>query len=151
MQVTTELKPPFSYSFIYIIIFTILIILILFLIKNKKRGKIQSNIIIPKHEDLLTIKNKYLSKIQKLIDDYNNKSITSRKAYQSLSSIIRNFIYEATNIKVQNYTLKDISSINMPVLYELVSEYYDPEFAKFSKGDIISSIDRTRKVIEKWN
>ena len=63
----------------------------------------------------------------------------------------RSFIFETTNIKVQNYTLNDISKINMPTLYELVSEYYDPEFSRISKGNIINSIAKTREVIVKWN
>ena len=44
----------------------------------------------------------------------------------------------------------DIKSVDMPILYELVSEYYDPEFSKEAYGDIKKSINRTREVIEKW-
>jgi len=76
--------------------------------------------------------------------------ISNREAYQSLSKLIRMFIYEMTNIKVQNYTLGDIKNINIHILYELVKEYYSPEFSRESKGDIISSIEKTRKVMEVW-
>lgn len=151
MHVQTELKSMFSYSFIPIIIIIFLIILNILLYKytNKKENK--NPIIIPSYKDLTEIKKKFLLKIQKLENNLTQNKVTNRKAYQELSSIIRNFIFEATNIKVQNYTLKEIESVNMPILYELVSEYYDPEFSIISKGNIVSSINKTRMVIEKWN
>lgn len=151
MQIQTELKPMFSYSFIPILIIIIAIISIIIIPKLTKKKEIKKQIVIANHKDLMEIKKIYLFKIQELENDFNNKKITNRKAYQELSNIIRNFIFEATNIKVQNYTLKEIEKINMPILYELVSEYYDPEFSIISVGNIISSINKTKTVIEKWN
>lgn len=151
MQIQTELKPMFSYSFIPILIIMIAIISIIIIPKLTKKKEIKKQIVIPNHKDLMEIKKRYLSKIQELENNFNNKKITNRKAYQELSNIIRNFIFEATNIKVQNYTLKEIEKINMPILYDLVSEYYDPEFSIISEGNIISSINKTKTVIERWN
>lgn len=151
MQIQTELKPMFSYSFIPILIIIIAIISIIIIPKLTKKKERKKQIVIPNHKDLMEIKKRYLFKIQELENNFNNKKITNRKAYQELSNIIRNFIFEATNIKVQNYTLKEIEKINMPILYELVSEYYDPEFSIISVGNIISSINKTKTVIEKWN
>lgn len=151
MQVTTELRPMFTYSFWGIIVVIGLIIGILLTKKYHRPKKINREIIIPNHNNLIAIKNKYLQELYKLTNDFKNEKVSNRQAYQILSSIVRNFIYEATNIKVQNYTLKDISMINMPILYELVSEYYDPEFSKISRGNIMASIDKTRTVIERWN
>lgn len=152
MQVTTELQEMFSYSLLPIFFIIILIVIFTFLIYKKKK-LIDNNIDlkIPTIKDINIIKNNYLLKIDNLTTNFNNNKISSRKAYQNLSSLIRNFIYETTNIKVQNYTLKDIKKINMPILYELISEYYDPEFSKISKGNILLSLEKTRKVIEKWN
>lgn len=151
MQIQTELKPMFSYSFIPILIIIIAIISIIIIPKLTKKKEIKKQIVIANHKDLMEIKKRYLFKIQELENNFNNKKITNRKAYQELSNIIRNYIFEATNIKVQNYTLKEIEKINMPILYELVSEYYDPEFSIISVGNIISSINKTKTVIEKWN
>ena len=39
----------------------------------------------------------------------------------------------------------------MPILYELISEYYNPEFANISNGNFIYSIEKARGVVEKWN
>lgn len=154
MQVTTDLRPMFSYSLIpiIVIVFLLIVILVLMLIKHKKKKLVKNiDIIIPSKKDVNAIKRIYLLKIDNLSTDFNAKKINNRQAYQNLSSLIRNFIYETTNIKVQNYTLSDIEKINMPILFELVSEYYDPEFSQISKGSITASIEKTRKVIEKWN
>lgn len=151
MQVTTELRPLFSYSIIPIIIIIICIIGLLFFKKYLNKRKIRKEIFIPTQKNLLSIKRKYLMQIQKLATDINNKNISNRKAFQTLSSLIRNFIFEATNIKVQNYTLKEIRLVNLPILSELVSEYYDPEFSKISGGNINLSLEKTKAVIERWN
>ena len=119
--------------------------------KYLKKKEIEKVVSIPNHKTLINIRDKYLLMLAELEKKLNSNSITSRKAYQELSSLIRNFIYESTNIKVQNYTLKEIGTLNMPILYELVAEYYDPEFAKISKGNITSSINKAKVVIEKWN
>ncbi len=151
MHVTSELRPLFTYSLVPIIIICILIIILYVSRKFIKEKKKIENIIIPNTKDLNEIKKKYLLKIEDLTNEYNENKISERHAYQSLSRIIRNFIYEATNIKVQYYTLKDIKSIDMPILYELVNEYYNPEFSRLGSGDIMSSIENTRMVIKKWN
>ncbi len=150
MQVSTELKSMFSYSFFPILIIGILII-ILFIIDKIKINRMQKEITLVPKININEIKQKYLIKINDLINKLNSNKITSRKAYQNLSQIIRDFVYEATNIKVQNYTLSDIKKLKLPVLYNLIKEYYDPEFAKISKGNILSSIEKTRKEIEKWS
>ena len=150
MQVSTDLKPMFSYSFIPILIIVILIIII-FIINKIRINKTQKKIVIPSKININEIKQKYLIKINDLINNLKSNKITSRKAYQNLSQIIRNFVYEATNIKVQNYTLSDIKKLKLPALSNLIEEYYDPEFSKISKGNILSSIEKTRKEIEKWS
>ena len=63
-----------------------------------------------------------------------------------ISVLIRLFVYELTGLEVQSCTLKDIKKLNIPVLYELIKEYYDPEFSKISKGNI-----KTKEVISRWN
>ena len=153
IQLKTELSNPFSYSIFPILILIIIIfllILILFIRKKKKDAEKKIVIITPNEKDKNAIKNFYIEKINELLVNIQKNIISNREAYQSLSKLIRMFIYEMTNIKVQNYTLGDIKNINIPILYELVKEYYSPEFSRESKGDIISSIEKTRKVMEVW-
>ena len=152
MQVKTDLRPMFSYSLFPIIFLTLILVIIFILIKPKKKEeKEQIQVILPPKNDITEIKKRYLINLDNLTNSFVTKKINNRKAYQTLSSLIRNFIYETTNIKVQNYTLSEIQKVNIPVLYELVKEYYAPEFSEKSKGNIIVSIEKTRKVIEKWN
>lgn len=155
MQTSVNLQEPFSYSeYPMIIIVGILIILAIYWIDKKIRKKAKKDIIQVKQvsqEDTRKIKDKYLKILEELNQKIENNQISLRGAYQEISSIIRMFVYEETNIQVQNYTLRDIEKINMPVLYELVREYYTPEFARNSKGDIKASLNKTKEVIEKWN
>ena len=81
----------------------------------------------------------------------NTNMIHIRIAYQDISRVIRHFVYEVTNIHVQNYSLKEIKDLDMPMLYELMQEYYVPEFSKYSYGNVKDSLQKTRKVIEKWS
>ena len=150
MQVTNELMPMFSYSIIPIVLLILLLITILIILLIKPKKKTQIKVIIPPRKNLMSIKEKYLTLVNNLLKEVKSNNIKSRIAYQRLSNYIRCFIYESTNIKVQNYTLEDIKKVDIPILYELVSEYYDPEFAKFSEGNIISSIEKTRMVIARW-
>ena len=150
MQVETNLNDMFSYSLtLTSIIFILLIILIALLIILNRRKKPIKNVVMSKN--IVSIKSKYLNMISILYNDVANDKINNRAAYQKLSSIVRNFIFESTNIHVQNYTLSDIKQVDIPILYELVSEYYDPEFSKISKGNIIASLEKTKGVIERWN
>lgn len=150
MQIQSDLCPMFSYSKNIIIIFFLITLFLFNLLRLKKRKKV-IKVVIPDKKSIYNIKNNYLIKLDNLLNDINNNKINNRNAYQFLSNLIRNFVYETTNIKLQNYTLTDIEKTNLPNIYELVSEYYDPEFSKISKGNINSSIEKTRKVIEKWN
>ena len=155
MQIDTSLQEPFSYS-IYPIIFLIALLLlpiIVYFLKKyikfpKNEGSVYNYYIT---KDIYTIKYEYLNKLSLLENKLVEGTITSRKAYQELSMIIRLFVYELTGIEVQSYTLREIKKLNIPVLYELIKEYYDPEFSKISKGNIKLSIDKTRGVIQRWN
>ncbi len=151
MQVTVNLKDFFHYSYLPILIFFILTLFLIglyFLLFRKKKPKV-----IKKAEakNIPLIKEKYLLKLDQLILQLNQQRISNRHAYQSLSNIIRNFVYEMINIQVQNYTLQEIERLQIPILTELVREYYEPEFSKISRGNILSSIEKTKEVIRRWN
>ena len=152
MQVQTELRAPFHYSIIptmiCLAVFACCLIALLLLMYKRP---IKQVVKTPKKKELYDIKKEYLDKIEALKADVAAKKITSRKAYQALSGLIRNFIFEVTNVKVQNYTLRQITTLRMPHLTELIREYYNPEFAAKSNGDIMKSIEKTQGVIKKWN
>lgn len=155
MQLTTELNEMFSYSLwpilLFLVIIIFLIIIYIFKIKTPNKQMIKINKVTNSTVNLNKIKSDYLHKIDSLVKEVKEEKIANRAAYLELSKIIRKFVYKVTNIKVQNYTLKEIRKINIPILSELVLEYYQPEFAQNEKGNILKSIEKTREVIEKWH
>lgn len=159
MQTSVDLQDPFSYSLYPILIivipllFIILFFLVAFIMKKLKKRNPESlpevHPVSPKERE--SIKQKYLKELEEIADQLNKKEISTTIAYQRLSLCIRLFVHKVTRIKVQNYTLMDIEKLDMPILYELIKEYYPPEFSQYNRGDITSSLIRTREVIEKWN
>ena len=151
MSTSIDLQDMFSYSLLPIIILIIIIfILVLILILIRRKPKPVSKLNIVKPTNINDIKNRYLQEINNLLLLVNENKITNRSAYQKLSKLIRNFVYEVTGLKVQYYTLSEIKTLRMPILSTLVEEYYHPEFAKESACDITSSITKTREVVAKW-
>ena len=156
METTVKLQELYAYSILPISIIAILVIAITIYIlidKIKKKNEIVKieDVKIVEPKNIKSIQNKYLKRLDNLRKKLELNRITTRVAYQGLSTLIRYFIYEVTDIKVQNYTLSEIETLNMPFLTELIQEYYAPEFAKQSIGDIKQAIEKTRKVVEKWN
>ena len=153
MQLDVSLQEPFSYSklglimLILLIVALIIYILVKLIIKlNKNKPQLEYVPIV----NVGSIKDTYIKQIDELKDNVNNKKISDRRAYNDLSSIIRKFIYEATNIDVMKCSLNDIKKLKMHSLTKLVEEYYEPEFSYEGKGDILSSIDKTKEVIMRW-
>ncbi len=145
------LRPMFSYSFVPIsLLILAIVILIYFIRKPKETQKNIPKIVKPTTKNLFEIKNRYCKQIDILEQDFKNNKITKRKAYQKLSMLIRSFIFEVTQIKVQNYSLQEIKKVGIPSLSFLVEEYYHPEFAKESEIEINGSLNKTREVIETW-
>ena len=153
MQVSVDLQEPFSYSVIGIIITLALIVVLTIYFYKKKpvKKEVVPEIKVVKGRDVKKIKIKYIKKLGILYGQIQKNEVSIRKAYQRLSKIIRYFVFEVTEIKVQNYTLDEIQKLNMPQLYELILEYYKPEFARNSVGAIKESVLKTREVIKEWN
>ena len=159
MQTSINLQEPFTYSVVPLIILIVVIIAItIYLIYtkiNKKTVEKEEEIVkeIPEKniKNIPVIKEKYLNQLDSIEYKYLNKMISLRKAYQLISESIRLFIFEVTDITTQNYSLSEIKKLEIPNLYELIKEYYEPEFASKSVGDFSSSINKARGVVNKWN
>jgi len=156
MQTTINLQEPFTYSMIPLIVaIDLILILTVYLIyskKTKKKSEEAKLKIIPEKniKNIPVIKNKYLQQLKDIEYKYANNKIELRKAYQLVSETVRLFVFEVTDIATQNYSLSEIKKINIPELYELIEEYYEPEFASKSEGDFDSSINKARRVINEW-
>ena len=158
MQTSIKLQEPFVYSKIIVviaIIINILLICYFYLQKKNKKNIIDEVEIkaIPKNniKNVPVIKGKYLKQLDEIEYKYTNNIIELRKSYQMISEAIRLFVFEMTDITTQNYSLSEIKKLNMPILYELIKEYYEPEFSSKSVGDFEVSINKARRVIKEWN
>ena len=156
MQISVNLQSYILSPIVYLVLVILALLgltIYFFNYEEKKKLVGTSKIEIKEVEerDRKSIIKRYLKKIDKLTKKVESEKIELRIEYQNLSKIIRNFVYEMTDIKVQNYSLQEIKKLDMKPLYELIEEYYKPEFAKHFLGNIKLSIDKTRKVIEKWN
>lgn len=159
MKTSVELQEPFSYAVWTMIVMGILLtgyLLYLFvkkrILSEKQKKPFKETLIKPQPApDIMSIKANYIRNLEKIKSDLWNKNITTRDAYQRMSMCIRGFVYEITGIQVQNYTLGDIRKLNMPVLEELIKEYYAPEFSEESIDDGMAAIEKTERAIEKWN
>lgn len=153
MPVTVELQDMFSYSpvAIYVGVGMILVLLALLIVSKVIKKSNKPKVKEVKPQNVSKIKEKYDRLLVNLEKRHSAGEISPRIAHQELSKIIRSFVYEVTGIKVQNYTLEEIGSVDMPKLHELISECYVPEFAVENSGDVTALINKSRKVIAEWN
>ena len=159
MKSSVSLQDPFSYGVMGMIsmaLFTAAIVVALILIyrnvgrepKKKKAAAPVRNtqVVIP-----VNAKTRYFNGICNIEAALQTNAITTREAYQQMSACTRSFFKEATGIDVTTYTLSDIHEMGFPQLEYLVTEYYAPEFAEDTIGDVAASIEKTKKVISEWN
>ncbi len=153
MDIQYELEEPFRYSWdiVYALLVVIAILIIGYLLIkfspffSKHFGKFFKKAQAPSY------KAKALKLLGKLREDVENNNINNRDAYLKLSNIIRKFIEKTTGINVLSLSKEEVKKLDMEQLSILMEEYYPPEFAKESHGNILDSIDRTTEVIKRWN
>ena len=158
MQTSINIQDPYTYSVLPLIIticlITMLTVYLIYLkIRKKKMTPIEEIKEIPEKniKNIPVIKQKHLRQLDSIEYKYDNNLIELRKAYQLISGTVRMFVFEATDITTQNYSLSEIKNLNIPNLYDLIKEYYKPEFASKSEGDFKASINKARRVINEWN
>ena len=159
MQTSIDLQGLFSYS-LWPLLITLFIFLMMTLwlvwkkvkssIKPKKKEVVQ---VIPNKniKNIPAIKKKYIDRLNSIENEYRSEKISLRKAYQQISENVRFFVFEVTDITTQNFSLAEIKKAGIPGLYELIEEYYEPEFAKKSVGDFDDAINKARRIVNEWN
>lgn len=142
----------------FLILLLIVIILpIVYLVnKNKENKKNNTKPVDLKQayaEKAEVLRKKYIMEVRNLEKKITNNEISVRDGYQGLSSIIREFVKEKTDIDVTNKTLAEIRGLNMVPLERLVEEYYEFEFSnnlKDSNEGISEAISKTIRTIQEW-
>ena len=158
MPITVELQDMFRYSWIPVAIAVIVVVVVgvaglVYFIKHKKEKPVEQVAKpqpAPKPVNEVQIRDKYCSLIDELEVTYKNGYISNRKAYQQVSEILRQFVFELTGVKVHNFTLEEIKRVNMPNLTQIIDECYAPEFSVDKEGNIDDTIKKTRMVIREW-
>lgn len=157
--ITVELQDNYSYIMLFLMLFLAAALILLVVLWARKGQKIpaKEKAVLPTQPPVnpgnhaMGLKRKYDRKLIQLSDEYEKQKISSREAYQMLSRLVRDFAYEMTGVKVQNYTLQELRTTGMPKLAALIEECYVPEFALGNaQGDATESIKKARKVIGEW-
>ena len=159
MQTSIDLQKLYNYSvwplLVFLLIFVIMSLFLLFkLLKNNKKVEKKpavKEIPAKNVKNIPAIKNKYIKKLNEIESKYKAGKIDLRKAYQQISEDVRFFIFEVTNITTQNFSLSEIKEANIPGLYDLIEEYYEPEFSSKSVGDFDDAINKARRIVSEWN
>lgn len=155
MRANILLQEHFLYLLILLIIAIGLIVgFAIYLIHAKKtRKKIREEMerikVIPEKniKNIPVIKNKYLEELNDIENKYKRDKINIRKAYQLISEAMKLFVFEVTDITIQNYSLTEINNLEQ---YELIKEYYEPEFEYKMIEYFESSIDKAKNIINEW-
>ena len=158
MQTSVKLQDMMSYSLLLTIIAIAVIVLplILFAIlkfvkfKPKKKDPKAKPAAVKRKYDPVTLRNMYLEKIKEVETRYTTGLIDMRQAHIELSSVVREYCSEASGIPANSLTLKEIEFLNVPSLYNLIKEFYEPEFAPASDKDITLSFRNAREVVNSW-
>ncbi len=151
MKTSVNLQGPFSYALWPIIVVGALLLLCIGILIFPKLKSLFKPRKVPAPEKVIEIKNKFLMELSGIEVDLVNNRISTRDAYKKMSVCIRAFVFEVTGIEVLRYTLQDIQRLKMPLLEELIEEFYAPEFAVKSIGDSMASLQKTKRAIERWN
>lgn len=157
--ITVELQDNYSYLPLLLLLFAVITGVILLVVwagkgpKTEKKTVAKTQVQAPVNlrSRMMELKRKYDRLLIQLADESEKNVISDRETYQRLSRLVRDFVYETTGVKVQNYTLQELRGMNMPKLTALIEECYVPEFALDNcQGDAAETIKKARKVIGEW-
>lgn len=158
----TEILNPIQYPWSWLFIagsFVVLalgyyIVTNLFLRKKKVTKEIEP---LPEdlnpYERLSAVKNKYAQLTSAIAHQYDAKEISTRKAFQSLSLLLREFSHEYSRTNAHAMTLADLQNNNSPVvLQERVRAIYPVAFQKAEvDADVHLAVGDMLEVIKRWH
>lgn len=157
--ITVKLQDNYSMTALILLMLlaaAVIILLVIWAAKEKKPEKKTAQkepvqVPVNPRSRAMELKRKYDRLLIQLSDEYGKEMVSEREAYQRLSRLVRDFTYEMTGVKVQNFTLQELRGMDMPKLTALVEECYVPEFALDNcQGDVTETISKARKVIGEW-
>lgn len=155
MNITVELQPPMLYMTRFTVIALVCAaaaaVLWFFFIRSIRKEPVGET--EPVHDAAWRERTRrsYAAQLTELEARLDAGEIDMRQAYQEMSSVLRLFVHEMTGIHVHEFTLTEIRKVGIPRLTQLVSSYYTPEFALWSRADARKALKKTKDVIQTWN
>ena len=117
MPTTINLRRPFDFSVtpiaivggIFAALTVIVLLMVLYnLIKNMRKAEkvveeVEEQVVFVR-PDLAKLKAAYIAKLNEIEEKYNQDKTKIRPAYESMSKVVREFVYKATGTEVDKLT-----------------------------------------------
>ena len=101
--------------------------------------------------DLTNLKQKYQRLIHAIEQNHAVGKLSSRKAHQKLSHILRMFVVEINGHRVDTLTLRDLEKTRYKTLAAAIKQFYIPEFTAVEQGSVAEAAALARKTVAAWN
>ena len=101
--------------------------------------------------DLTDLKQKYQQLIDEIEQNHAAGKLSSRKAHQKLSHILRMFVVEINGHRVDTLTLRDLEKTRYKTLAAAIKQFYIPEFTAVEQGSVAEAVALARKTVAAWN
>ena len=101
--------------------------------------------------DLTDLKQKYQQLIDEIEQNHTAGKLSSRKAHQKLSHILRMFVVEINGHRVDTLTLRDLEKTRYKTLAAAIKQFYIPEFTAVEQGSVAEAAALARKTVAAWN
>ncbi len=101
--------------------------------------------------DLTDLKQKYQQLIDEIEQNHAAGKLSSRKAHQKLSHVLRMFVVEINGHRVDTLTLRDLEKTRYKTLAAAIKQFYIPEFTAVEQGSVTEAAALARKTVAAWN
>ena len=101
--------------------------------------------------DLTDLKQKYQRLIDEIEQNHAAGKLSSRKAHQKLSHVLRMFVVEINGHRVDTLTLRDLEKTRYKTLAAAIKQFYIPEFTAVEQGSVAEAAALARKTVAAWN
>ncbi len=158
MQSDVDLRPGFDFLPLWLILGCVFLVavvawcaFVMFITRKRVQKTIKT---LPQISytppDINLLKQKYLALIDDVEKKYATHEYTQRSSHQALSLLLRFFVYEAQNHRVDVMTLSDLRKTKYQTLAKAIEGLYVPEFRRHEQGDVAVAANEARGVVRSW-
>ena len=150
-----EIIDPPQYSIAWLILAALCVLVIVALIVGtlKITRAIEKRIAYRSRPDEVEgLKAEFLRAVNDIADRHEAEGIEARAGHHELTGVMRRFVRRTTGHDV---TSQDIATLvadeRTRAVGELISDLYEPDFARASDAELRDSVRRAREVIRAWS